>query len=707
MAPAALDADRGTGVLLDERWTPLAADTYRRLSLWRRPDGRRDRVLQIVTEQRGAWRVATETKMSADYFIVARRDGGSEWEKKAAQMRAERWTIRRSGERSRVARFSSPALSADTLDSLDAAFFALRDRLGRDFRVGWSYYLQPALTPNDSQYPSQWSWPHIGAPAAWTETVGSGEVVVAIVDSGIDPSHPELQGNLWTNPAEAADGVDTSGSGYVDDLHGWNFVDDTNSVDDPNGHGTGVAGIIGATGDNHFGIAGAAWQVRLMPLRVGQSDIAVEDVIDAIDYAVDRRALDGENVVAINLSLGGHIPGQAADAETPLFLAVQRACDAGILCVAAAGNWGTDNDALLGGVPNHFFPSDFALDNIISVAASTPDDSLSESSNFGATSVDLAAPGTNILTTDRNGGFQTVSGTSFAAPHVTGLLALIQAKNPDLDAPSLRRIVFESLSPAGALQGKLVQAGRLAYDGGMVETLRWPLVETAAEWSDFPFLSSTDTEPLPVRVTVADNALDSVHFELGSGGNFAASSDGFIWSVDWQPSDAGTFDWSVTAAGAGARTVVSQRDSVQVLAPFPFWQAGQFGEDFELQAAAYVPAADGWTLAERFVFGVDVDEPPPPPVAGVPVGGVLLRGANSPDSIQLRFWQAADALPAEVTVQGSTTLGAESWSAVAFADAGVIINDTSNQRVLRELTITPAGSNYFYRLHFDLSLTDE
>jgi subtilisin family serine protease len=257
-----------------------------------------------------------------------------------------------------------------------------------------------ATIPNDTFFSELWGLDNTGqnvngspgtsdadidAPEAWDITTGNSNVVVAVIDSGVDYNHPDLSNNMWRNPGEiAGNGLDDDDNGKIDDVRGWDFVDEDNDPIDSDDHGTHVAGSIAAVGNNGTGITGVVWTAQIMPLRFldafGSGSVA--DAIEAIDYAIDRGAK------IINASYGSYTFSMA-ERE-----AIARARDAGILFVAAAGNDNWNNDSAI-----KHYPSSYDLNNIIAVAASDQDDNLAPFSNYGATSVDLAAPGTIILST--------------------------------------------------------------------------------------------------------------------------------------------------------------------------------------------------------------------------------------------------------------------------------------------------------------------
>ncbi len=292
----------------------------------------------------------------------------------------------------------------------------------------------------------------IDAFEAWQVTTGSRSVVVAIVDSGIDFAHPDLAANIWTNPREVAgNGRDDDGNGYIDDVHGWDFVDNDNTPQDGFWHGTHVAGIIGAVGNNGIGVSGVSQQVSILPLRFQNNSGSgyTGAAVSALNY-VTQLKLAGVPIVATNISWGG-----GTSVSLSLQTALQAQANAGITVVVAAGNNGGDNDA----VPR--YPSSYSFDTIIAVAGSDTSDKLLGFSNYGATSVDLAAPGAGILSTLPGGGHGSISGTSMAAPHVTGTVALMAAVRPHATATQIRSAILGSVDRVSTLAGKVATGGRL------------------------------------------------------------------------------------------------------------------------------------------------------------------------------------------------------------------------------------------------------
>lgn len=300
----------------------------------------------------------------------------------------------------------------------------------------------------------------VNAEGAWELSSGSRDLVVAIIDTGIDYNHPDLESNLWRNPGEVPDnGLDDDGNGYVDDVYGLNAISGVINPGDPfddNGHGTHVAGTIGAVGGNEIGVVGVAPNVKLMGLKFLDSSGSgrLSDAITAIQYMVTMKEQYGVNVVVSNNSWGGG--GYSPALEE----AIRNAYDAGILFVAAAGNDGLDNDLF----PS--YPSGYEVPNVVSVAALDAEGNLASFSNYGAEAVDVAAPGVSILSSLPGNRYERYSGTSMASPHVAGVLALLLSIAPELSVEEAIVRLYESgrelLSLGEASDGnRLVATGRI------------------------------------------------------------------------------------------------------------------------------------------------------------------------------------------------------------------------------------------------------
>ena len=371
-----------------------------------------------------------------------------------------------------------------------------------------NYVVQASVIPNDPLFDQLYglnntsSGADIDAPQAWESTTGSRDVVIGVIDGGINHQHEDLYLNVWINqdeiPAIAqqsiadvdgdgaltfvdlnhddnqgivldtnnniridgsdvlaawSNGSDDDGNGFVDDLIGWDFYEDDNNPFDGGGHGSHTSGTIGAIGNNNRGVVGVNWDVQIMGLRFlsDQGSGSTLGAIKAINYATDMRQ-NGVNIVATNNSWGG------SGFSNALLDAIEANGDAGMLFVAAAGNSGNDTDL----APE--YPAAYDGDNIISVAATNSSDELASFSNFGVQTVDLAAPGVDILSTITGDDYDTFSGTSMASPHVAGAVALAFAYRPDATAAEIRKAVLDSVDPVpglGVATGGRLNANRM------------------------------------------------------------------------------------------------------------------------------------------------------------------------------------------------------------------------------------------------------
>lgn len=319
-------------------------------------------------------------------------------------------------------------------------------------------YLQHATRePDDPQFPQQWALKNTGqtggtpgadihAPAAWEITTGSSQVIVMVIDSGVDYTHPDLAANMWRNPGEIpGDGIDNDGDGWVDDVFG---IDPHNNDGDPmddNGHGTHTAGTIGAVGNNGQGVAGVNWNVRIMACKfLGASGSgATSDAIRCLQYAVSK----GANLTSNSWGGGGYSQALAD--------AIRAAGAAGQLFVVAAGNDNHDNDA------NPQYPCGYDLSNILCVASTDKFDARSSFSSFGLSTVHLGAPGSSILSTKMGGGYVLMSGTSMATPHVSGVAALLLGQHPGLSWQEVKQRILMSGDPVPGLMGRTSTGQRL------------------------------------------------------------------------------------------------------------------------------------------------------------------------------------------------------------------------------------------------------
>ncbi len=324
---------------------------------------------------------------------------------------------------------------------------------------------RPASVPNDPMFEDQWALNNpredgllradIDALKAWTKTKGSDEVVVAVLDSGVDYTHEDLVANMWVRPKDLPAYTDDE-LGTFNDLNGFNGTDKIADPMDDNGHGTHCAGIIGAEGDNGIGISGINQKVKIMPLKfLGRGGSGTtEGAIEAINYAIDRKN-HGVNLRVISASFGSTTYSKALE-DT-----IRAAGDAGILFIAASGNDGSDNDN------RPHYPSNYDLPNVISVAALDRNDKLASFSNFGVGTVDIAAPGKDILSTWLNNGYREASGTSMATPYVSGVAALIVANEPNITMEKLRAKLLGSVDKLDSLSGTVATGGRVCAANAM------------------------------------------------------------------------------------------------------------------------------------------------------------------------------------------------------------------------------------------------
>ncbi len=336
-----------------------------------------------------------------------------------------------------------------------------------------NYRVHVTLTPNDARFTEQYALNNTGqtggtpdadidAPEAWDTYTGNPNTIVAVIDTGVDYNHPDLKANMWTNAGEIpGNGVDDDQNGYVDDIHGYNFVSNTGDPMDDYGHGTHVAGTIGAVSNNGEGVAGIAWDVKIMAVKFLDSSGSgtLTGAIDALNYAVTNGATISNN------SWGG------GGYYQPLKDAIASAALKDHIFIAAAGNDTNNNDS------NPSYPASYDLANIISVAATDHNDELAYFSNFGALSVDLGAPGVDILSTvptsgplSDPSGYKKLSGTSMATPHVTGVVALVRGLHPDWTYSQVISQVLNTVDLIPSLDGKTLTGGRLNAAGAVTGT---------------------------------------------------------------------------------------------------------------------------------------------------------------------------------------------------------------------------------------------
>jgi subtilisin family serine protease len=417
----------------------------------------------------------------------------------------------------------------------------------RNYRV---HAADHSSAPSDPAFHQQWALDNFGqtvngatgtadadidAKEAWTATRGDANVVVGILDTGLDLGHPDLAGNTWVNPGEdcagcRSDGVDNDGNGYVDDWRGWDFVGNDNNPTDDNGHGTHVAGIIGAVGDNGVGLSGVNWDVQLMPLKfldaAGSGTTA--DAIEALLYATANGADVTNNSWA------------DAPFSQAMLDAIQQADAADSLFVGAAGNDGLDRDIYTD------YPAAYDAPNVVVTAATDSNDARAWFSGYGARTVDLGAPGVNIYSTWRLGNYRYASGTSMATPHVAGAAALAKAAFPGASDLGLKALLLRTTDANASLTGRTTTGGRLNADTAVTcsdEPVVW--LEAPA-----PGFAVSAGRPVALRA-IASNCADPTGVTVTADANgqaveLTSRGDG-LYSGLYTPADAGPLTLTASA----------------------------------------------------------------------------------------------------------------------------------------------------------------
>ncbi len=413
-----------------------------------------------------------------------------QWDGAVTQVIVDEWVVRFDGAEAKTDPLTTSLLEYGfdnaEMRSLGGNGFGIITATGTDYEsiVAWAdlqsdvLYVEPnfvhtmgdmieSTSPNDSSF--RWLWgmnntgqtggtadADIDAVEAWDLTTGSSNVVIAVIDTGVDYTHPDLAANMWTNLGEiAGDGIDNDGNGYIDDLHGYDFAYGDGDPMDGHSHGTHTAGTIGAVGNNGSGVAGVNWDVSIMAVKFlsDRGSGTTAGAIQAVNYVTRMKRDYDVNVVATNNSWGG------GGYSSALADAIAASGQQEILFIAAAGNDGANNDA--GG----HYPSNYAYDNVISVAATDHNDNLASFSNYGLTTVDLGAPGVSIYSTTRGGNYASYSGTSMATPHVAGVVGLLAAQNPQATTAEIKAAIMNGGDVISALSGRTVTGRRLnAYN---------------------------------------------------------------------------------------------------------------------------------------------------------------------------------------------------------------------------------------------------
>ena len=355
------------------------------------------------------------------------------------------------------------------------------------------------VMPNDADFDKLWGMKNVGqkdtgnvvgkpgadinATKAWKVTTGNKDILVAVIDTGVDYTHPDLVDNIYANPGESGggketNGIDDDGNGFVDDFHGWNFAGvSTNNPMDDNEHGTHVSGTIAGKGNDGRGVAGVNWTSSILPVKflTGEGSGTLEDAVKAIQYATKMGAK------VMNNSWGGGGYTQS------MFDAINEAKAKGLLFVAAAGNDSQNSDS------SPHYPAGYQIDNVIAVAASTNIDTLASFSTYGKRTVHIAAPGHKIYSTVPNGGYDTFSGTSMATPHVVGAAALVWGMDTTQTYAQVKQRILDSRDYVAGMARKVNMSGRLNV-GNAVLGIYPPSPEPAeSQWRDMSWNGSVES----------------------------------------------------------------------------------------------------------------------------------------------------------------------------------------------------------------------
>lgn len=502
--------------------------------------------------------------------------------------------------------------------------------------------------PNDSLFGVQWALENTGqlggvvdadidAPLAWDINTGSGGTVVGVVDSGVYYNHADLNDNMWRNPGEiAGDGIDNDGNGFIDDIFGYDFLNGDNDPFDDEGHGTAVAGIIAAEGNNAQGVVGVNWDAKIMALKifdpVGFAGTA--QIVGAVNYATMMKRDYGVDVIATNHSWG------TVGFSTVLRDAIAASGDQEILFVASAGNSNHDNDI----APQ--YPASYDLDNIISVAATDRFDAKAGFSSFGATTVDLGAPGVSTQTTSRFGGFTSFGGTSAAAPYVAGAAALVHDTFPGASALEVKQALLDGTDPISALAGITVTGGRLNLFGAM-QAMQMQI--TSATPDDGDLVSSPPTD-----FTIAT-----------------------AFAID--PATIDASDLTVNGGPADNVTVVNPTTLTFSFTSSPVTAEG--GQEVRVAEAAFTRLSDSGPVKE-FIATFRFDTLPLEAVATTPAAGTIVPLPFT--SIEIDFNEDVD--PASVDI-GDLALSEGSVTGFTVIDSDTIAYDIAGITSDRQLIV--------------------
>ncbi|MFM7393016.1 MAG: S8 family serine peptidase, partial [Cyanobium sp.] len=570
---------------------------------------------------------------------------------------------------------------------LEAALATYRGTAGVRFAEE-DQFLAPQVVSNDPGYTNGSLWGMYGsdspaaigpagttnafgsqAEAAWNrDLTGSRSVLVGIIDEGFDFNHPDLAANAWLNPFEAIDGIDNDGNGYIDDTRGWDFFYNDSSIYDGSAddHGTHVAGTIGAVGGNGLGVAGVNWNVSMIGVKfLGPNGGYLSGAVQAIDYLTDLKQRHGLNIVASNNSWGG------GGYFESLHNAILRSAKQNILFVAAAGNSASNNDV------TPAYPASYntsiasnsvsaaTYDAVISVASITSGGALSSFSNFGATSVDLGAPGSSILSTLPGGSYGSYSGTSMATPHVTGALALYAASRPGATAAQMRSALLTSTTPTTSLAGRTATGGRLNVNAFLgpspsyaVSALQGPLAE-----------GSSGSAPFQFRITRSANT-------------------GFQSKIGWSVSGSGAapadrFDFVGAVLPAGEVSFAVGETEKTIVIPVAGDSSSESTETFQVNLISTTADA---LIGTAFASGTILNDDP------LITSAVITAVSDEVGSLQGEVSEAAGTDDSTPTLSGTLSAALNPGENLQVLAGSTVLGNAAVNNTLKTWSFTPANA---------------
>jgi subtilisin family serine protease len=564
-----------------------------------------------------------------------------------------------------------------------AALIAALERRGDVEYVEPNYVVHTTLIPNDTNFPLLWGLQNIGqsvngsagvpgadiaAPAAWNVTTGSRASVVAVVDTGVDYTHPDLSGNMWSAPTAFSVVIGGRTITCAAGTHGFNAVTNTCDPMDDNNHGTHVAGTIGAIGNNAAGVVGVNQVASIMAAKFIDSSGTgtTSAAINAIEFAIQAKAAfaasGSANVRVLSNSWGGDAFSQS------LLNEVNKANANGMLFVAAAGNASSNNDV------TPFYPANLNAPNVVAVAATDSTDHVASFSNYGQNTVHLGAPGVSILSTIRGGGYAYFSGTSMATPHVSGAAALVLSAC-SLNTAALKSLLLTRVDLIAALSTVTVSGGRLDVASalfGCAAPNAPPTVSLTSPAAGANFVAPA-TVALTASASDADGSVNSVRFYVNAAEVGASTTSPY--SASWNAATAGTY--SITAVATDNRGATTTSAPVAVTVSDPVVAASQTLLTTQVPVGQNLSDGAMWELGMRFVSDV----------AGQITGLRFWKSSLDAGPHVGRLWSATGQVLATVTFSNETASG---WQQQSLAAPVAIAANTEYV-----VTVTTGPGGYF------------